>query len=192
MGSRAPFLLARDRAALLIIDLQERLFKAMPEAVQGQMIRNMKLLVAVAAKMGLPVLVTEQYPQGLGPTLSEVREPLPTYDPIAKMAFSSWREPAFSSRLRELGSQNLILTGMEAHVCCLQTAVDLLDRDYGVYVAGDAVCSRRKSDWQGGLDLMRQAGAVISTAESLVFQLLERADTEEFRFMQPLIKAASN
>lgn len=188
MGSRASFLLARDRAALLIIDLQERLFKAMPGAVQGPMIRNVKLLAAVAARMGLPILVTEQYPQGLGPTLPEIRQALPTYDPIAKITFSSWREPAFASRLRELGSHNLILTGMEAHVCCLQTAVDLLDRDYRVYVASDATCSRRKSDWQAALDLMRQAGAVVSTTESLIFQLLERADTEEFRFMQPLIK----
>ena len=188
MTNPAPFLLSGDRTALLVIDIQEQLFKAMPELVQGQMIRNMKLLSGIATKMELPVLITEQYPQGLGATFSEVRQELPAYDPIEKITFSAWRESAFSARLRGSRIQNLILTGMEAHVCCLQTALDLLGEDYRVYVPADAVCSRRKLDWQVALDLMKQAGSVISTTESLVFQLLERADTDTFRSLLPLIK----
>lgn len=190
MRSSAPLLISSDRAALLIIDIQEQLFKAMPGPVQVQMIRNLKLFSAMATQMELPVLVTEQYPQGLGPTMPEIRQELPTYDPIAKVTFSSCREPTFSARLQELKVQSLILTGMEAHVCCLQTAADLLDQGYWVYVAGDAVCSRRKPDWKAALDFLRHAGAVVSTTESLIFQLLERADNEVFRSVLPLIKSS--
>jgi len=183
------FVPRRDRILLLLIDIQEKLFKPMPLAIQDQMIQRIRLLLALAQRLGLPILVTEQYPKGLGETIAELKEILKEqYDPINKLSFSCCGERAFWDRIQQNKREQVLLTGMETHVCVLQTALDLLKEGYQVFVVRDAVCSRKKVDWQTGLQIMDRAGAVITTAETIIFQLLERAGTEDFRFMSPLLK----
>lgn len=179
----------RDDTLLLLIDIQERLFKPMPPLVQGQMIQNIKLLLALAKRIGIPVLVTEQYPKGLGETIPELKEVLEdSYSPITKLSFSCCGEESFPQHIQQMNKNQIILTGMETHVCVCQTALDLLAQDHQLFVPRDAVCSRKKTDWQTGLDLMKMTGAVITTTETLIFQLLEKAGTEEFKYMSQLLK----
>ena len=110
------------------------------------------------------------------------------YLPIEKQTFSAWGAAAFVDTIERLGVKHLVLGGVEAHVCVLQTALDLLSQGYAVSILSDAVCSRYKSDWRVGLRVMEQAGAVITSTEVMIFQLLKRADTTEFKLMSPLLK----
>lgn len=179
----------RNDIFLLLIDIQEKLFKPMSPLVQTQMIRNIQLLLALAKKLAIPTVVTEQYPKGLGETIPELKEALDdNYSPITKLSFSCCGEEAFPQQVQQIKKNQIILTGMETHVCVFQTALDLLAHGYQLFVPQDAVCSRRKADWQTGLKLMDMAGAVITTTETIIFQLLEKAGTEEFRYMSPLLR----
>ncbi len=180
------FFLDKSDVAIVIVDIQERLAAVMDE--RQKVIANCLHLIEGARLLGVPVLITEQYPKGLGPTVSEIREAAPDYRPIEKIMFNCCREPLFMGRLLETGRKKIVLSGMETHVCVLQTCVGLLKEGYGVHVAGDAVCSRSKDNFGAGLDYMRDAGAVITCAETVLFQLLERAGTEEFRTISKRIK----
>lgn len=188
----APFeyLPDRESCALLVIDIQERLCSVMPEPVLPGMLRNTRILIETAREMNIPIVLSEQYPKGLGPTVSEVRAVLPEGQaPITKQVFSCCKEPGFEPVLFEdLAMKSFILCGMETHVCVLQTALDLLQRDRRVYVAADAVISRFKLNWKYGLNVMRQAGAVIGTTELFAFGLLGTSGTDEFKRIQKLIK----
>lgn len=182
------FRLERERTALLVVDVQERLFTAMdPEQREG-MVKNIKLLAAVARRLGLPTLVSEQYPKGLGHLLPELREALGGVEPLTKVEFSCCAVAGFRERLRDLGVRTVVVAGIEAHVCVLMTALDLVALGYAVHVPADAVCSRARQDWATALDLLRDAGVVVTTTETVCFQLLQRADTEEFRDLRALIK----
>lgn len=179
----------RRELALLFIDPQQGVLGAMPEDVRLQVVRNMMLLIEAARLMYIPLMVTEEYPKGLGRTLPEIREKLgDLYRPFEKTAFSCCGSGSFVSQLEGLSVRHLALTGSEAHVCVLQTAMDLLARGYHVSIISDAVCSRYKSDWEAGLRMMEWAGACVTTAEILVFQLLGEAATTEFKHMSPFIK----
>lgn len=179
----------RRDLALLFIDPQRGVLGAMPEAVRSQVVRNMLLLIELARLMHLPVMLTEEYPKGLGRTLPDIKKKLgDLYKPFEKIAFSCCGNESFVSQLERLSVRHLALTGSEAHVCVLQTVMDLLARGYDVSVISDAVCSRYKSDWEVGLRLMERAGAAITTTEVLIFQLLGQAGTAEFKHMSPLIK----
>ncbi len=180
------FFLNKDDAVIVIVDIQERLAAVMEE--RQKVIANCLHLIEAARLLGMPVLMTEQYPKGLGPTVSEIREAVPDRKPIEKIMFSCSREPLFMGRLSEAGRKKIILAGMETHVCVLQTCVGLLKEGYGVHVAGDAVCSRSKDNFRFGLDYMRDSGAVITCTETVLFQLLEKAGTEEFRTISKRIK----
>jgi len=182
------FRLERERTALLVVDVQERLFTAMdPEQREG-MVRNIKLLAAGARRLGLPVLVSEQYPKGLGHLLPELREALGPVEPLTKVEFSCGAVEGFRERLRALGVRTLVVAGIEAHVCVLMTALDLVALGYAVHVPADAICSRARQSWATALELLRAAGIVVTTTETVLFQLLQRADTEEFRDLRGLIK----
>lgn len=182
------FRLERERTALLVVDVQERLFTAMdPEQREG-MVRNIKLLVAGARRLGLPLLVSEQYPKGLGHILPELREALGAVEPLTKVDFSCCAVEGFKERLQALGVRGVVVAGIETHVCVLMTALDLIALGYAVHVPADAVCSRARPNWSAGLELLRGAGAVVTTTETVLFQLLRRADTEEFRDLRALIK----
>ncbi len=189
---RHPFSPQKGKQALVIIDVQDSFIKVMKAEVFSQVIKNIKLLIALAEKLNLPIILTEQYPKGLGKTVTQIQQSLKSYQPIEKLSFSSIGDDGFKARLKELKSTTaIILSGIETHVCILQTALDLLASGYKVYVAADATCSQRKLDWEMGLRVMDKADVIITTTEALIFQLLSKAGTEEFKFMSRLLKQTS-
>ena len=173
---------------VVLTDVQERLFGAMDAERRDDMVRNLKILLPAARRLGVPVVVTEQYPKGLGHTLPELRVLLDDAPALAKTAFSACGASGFAERLRELDAAPVILTGIEAHVCVLLTALDLLGRGVGVSIVADAVCSRRAASMELGLAQARQAGAVITSTETVVFQLLGSSDSDAFREVSKLLR----
>jgi nicotinamidase-related amidase len=176
------------RPVLTVVDVQERLFNAMDAERRDDMVSNVKILAAAARRLEVPVLLTEQYPKGLGRTLPEVKALLADVPPLEKTAFSCTGADGFMDRVTAAGADHVILTGIEAHVCVLLTALDLLGRGLKVSVVADAVCSRRAANLEIGLAQARQAGAVITSTETVVFQLLGRADTDAFRELSKLLR----
>jgi nicotinamidase-related amidase len=175
--------------ALLVVDVQERLCAAMPGDVSTRLVRNVSILLECAREFDLPVLASEQYPRGLGPTMPEIRKLLgEEIQPIDKVVFSCCAVPAIQSQLDHMPQHGIILCGIETHVCVLQTGLDLLQSGRRVYVAADACASRNKQNWRFGLDLLRQAGAVIASTETLAFGLLRAAGTDSFKRLSQLIK----
>lgn len=180
------FFLRRDDALLAVVDIQERLATVMAE--RERVVANTRRLIDAARLLGLPLFVTEQYPKGLGPTVPEIREALSPYAPIEKITFSCCGEPAFTDALEATGRRQVILCGMETHVCVLQTCIGLLRDGYAVHFVQDAACSRTPDNHRMGTEFMRDAGAVVTGTETSLFQLLERAGTAEFREISRLIK----
>jgi nicotinamidase-related amidase len=176
------------RPILTIVDVQERLFNAMDAERRDDMVANVKILASAARRLEVPVLVTEQYPKGLGRTLPEVKALLADVPPFEKTAFSCADAEGFMDHVRALGADHVILSGIEAHVCVLLTALDLLGRGLKVSVVADAVCSRRAANLEIGLAQARQAGAVITATETVVFQLLGGADNDAFRELSKLLR----
>src|SRR5512134_519114 len=168
MSTPHPMTLDRERTALIVIDVQERLFPAMDADHREEVMRNIKILTAVARRLHLGTVVTEQYPKGLGHTLQEV-----------KVAFSCWGVEGIRNRLTATGARQLLLAGIEAHVCVLMSALDLLAEGYAVHVVADAVTSRTQANWRLAMAQLRQAGAVVTTTETVLFQLLRQADTDD-------------
>lgn len=184
-----PMTLDRERTALVVIDVQERLFPAMDADHREEVMRNIKVLTATARRLQLGMLVTEQYPKGLGHTLQEVKDTLPAeVQPVEKVAFSCLGVDAFRSRLAATGARQLLLAGIEAHVCVLMSALDLLAEGYAVHIVADAVTSRTQANWRLAMAQLRQAGAVVTTTETVLFQLLRQADTDDFRELARLIR----
>ena len=184
-----PMALARDQSALVVIDVQERLFPAMDADHREEVMRNLKVLAATAQRLGLPILATEQYPKGLGHTLPEMKAALPAgLEPMEKVAFSCWAVESFRTRLAASGKRQILLGGIEAHVCVLMSALDLLAAGFAVHVVADAVTSRTQANWRLAMDYLRQAGAVVTTTETALFQLLGQADSDAFRELARLIR----
>ena len=180
-------LASQQLSQLVIIDMQVKLASVMPaEALQG-VVRNCSVLVQAAHLLAVPTILTEQYPQGLGETLSEIRQHLPNCKPVTKAAFSACGEPRFSQQLHRDNPQ-IILAGMEAHICVLQTALALLQAGKQVFVAEDAVISRNPANKANSLARLRDAGCVISNTESVVFEWLGNANHEAFKAVSKLIR----
>ena len=178
--------LRRDEAVLLVIDEQERL---LPNVFEEDRVRRSTIAVVEAAKiLGVPLVVTEQYPKGIGNTAADVMEAVGETEVIEKMTFSTFGEPAFVEALEALGRKTLIVVGIESHVCVTQSVLDALTAGYEVHVVSDAVSSRTEANWQIGLNRMRQAGATISSTEMALFELLRVAGTPEFKDVLKLIK----
>jgi nicotinamidase-related amidase len=180
------FALDKNNCTLVIIDIQERLATVMKQ--KDPVVNNCLHLIEIAKMLGIPIVVTEQYPKGLGRTVEEIRRALPTDEPIEKSTFSCCEEPAFLHQIKNLGNKTVILTGMETHVCVLQTCIGLLGNRFHVHLVKDAVCSRTKENWKTGIEFMRDAGAVITSTETVLFQLLKVAGTEEFKAISKRIK----
>ncbi|WP_019176915.1 hydrolase [Methanomassiliicoccus luminyensis] len=180
------YLLKRDDAVLLIIDVQDRLAAVMPE--KDLTVAATVRLVEGAKLMSVPIIVTEQYPRGLGPTLLAISGALPEHQKFEKLSFSCCGEAGFDEVLDGLGRKSVLIAGMEAHICVLQTALALLGKGHDVHIARDAVCSRVEENKDVALDLMRDAGAVITTSEIALFQLLGRAGVPEFKAISALVK----
>ncbi|MEW6109592.1 MAG: hydrolase [Nitrospirota bacterium] len=180
------FILKRENAALAIVDIQDKLAVVMSE--KQKVLNNTIHLIETAKLLKIPILITEQYPKGLGPTIAGIKEALENYDPIEKTSFSCCGESTFLTALAGTGRKQIIIAGMETHVCVLQTCLDLLRNNFIVHIVSDAVCSRTKDNFKAGIELMRDAGAAITSTETVLFQLLEKAGTEEFRTISKRIK----
>lgn len=180
------FFIDQNNTLLLIVDIQDRLAAVMKE--RDKVVGNCLHLVELAKMTGIPIVVTEQYPKGLGPTVSEIRDALPSYQPVEKLTFSCCDESDFSGEINRINKKTILLTGMETHICVLQTCIGLLRDGFNVHLVRDAVCSRTKDNWEAGIGFMRDAGAVVTCTETTLFQLLGIAGTEEFKAISKRIK----
>lgn len=178
-----------ENSLLLIIDIQTRLGQAMPTKVLNRVISNTALLSRAAGLLDVPVLVTEQYPQGLGPTITDISNALPaTAVTLDKTAFSCVAAQGFDDALERANRKQMLIVGMESHICVLQSALDLLTAGYDVYVVEDAVCSRRLENYQNALDRLRQAGVGIISAESAIFEWLVHSRHEHFKVISAMLR----
>jgi nicotinamidase-related amidase len=180
------FFLDKDNTLLVIIDIQDRLAAAMK--VRDEVIKNCQNMVELSNMFNIPIVVTEQYPKGLGQTVAEIKNALQAYQPIEKLTFNCCDEPAFLSEIKKFNKKNIILTGMETHICVLQTCIGLLNVGFNVHIVRDAVSSRAKDNWKTGIEFMRDAGAVITCTETVLFQILKVAATKEFKAISMKIK----
>lgn len=188
MSVPTKFLLDPAKAVLVVIDVQERLCAAMDQNVLAQLTRNAGILLESANELNVPVIFSEQYVKGIGPTLNELRSRAPTAPAIEKMTFSCCGNDAFLKRLKETGRTQVIVCGMETHVCVLQTVIELLGEGFNVHLVKDAVMSRSSDNRQTAIEAMVLAGAVPSCTEAVVFQLLKIAGTETFKKLSKLVK----
>jgi nicotinamidase-related amidase len=182
--------LNREDAVLIVVDVQERLVPAIHPELYGRFQKNMKIVAETAGTLGLPILLTEQYPKGLGKTVPDVMKALEgrPYQLIEKVTFSCARDEGFLDALSKKGRRQVVLVGMEAHVCVYQTSVDLTNAGYEVFVLDDAVSSRFLHNYQSGIAALRDAGVVVVSTETAVFQLLKVAATPEFKKISSLIR----
>lgn len=188
MSVKDRFFLDRDKAVLVVIDVQEKLCLAMDHKVLHKLTKNIGILLESAGELGVPVLVTEQYVKGLGATLAELKEKAADAPCYEKMAFSSCGSAEFVEKLRSTGRTQVIVTGMETHVCVLQTVIELRDAGFEVHLVKDAVMSRDKRNWQTAVEAMTLTGAVPTCTEAVLFQLLKVAGTDEFKKLSKLVR----
>jgi len=188
MSGTDKFKLEAAKAVLIVIDVQERLCAAMDPDVLAQLEKNTVILLESAQELGVPVIFTEQYVKGLGPTLQVLKNH--AYDATfhEKLAFSCCGSEDFIKQLKSSGRKQVVVTGMETHVCVLQTVLDLLGDGYDVHVVKDAVMSRSSDNKQTAMEAMTLAGAVPTSTESIVFQLLKIAGSESFKKLSRLVK----
>jgi nicotinamidase-related amidase len=177
-----------EQCALVVIDIQEKLLA--PIFQKEQLVRNAQLLIRAAGILKIPALVSTQYAKGLGATVPEIASLLPGAQPIDKQMFSCFGSDAFCSLIKRLPGQRntLLLCGMESHICVTQTALAALREGYLVHVASDAVSSRTEWNWKVGLDRMRDAGAVISSTEMMIYELMGSSGSAAFKELLPYLK----
>lgn len=176
----------KEEAVLVVIDFQERLMPAMekPDELKDNVVK----LILGCDIMDVPMLVTQQYTRGLGPTITDIHDALGEYKPIEKTAFSAMGEPEFVERLKATGRKTVILIGIETHVCVQQTAIDLIESAYTVFIVDDCISSRKSIDRDSGLARMLASGAIKTTAESVLFELVKDAKNQYFKAISSLVK----
>ncbi len=179
-------LLVAPRSALLVVDIQTKLLPAMAEP--GPVVANTTKLMRGATRLSVPLLVSEQYPKGLGPTVPELGALAPAGATLEKNAFSCAGDDGIVARVRALDRRQLVLCGIESHVCVLQTAIGFRERGYDIAVAWDATSSRRETDRSLAADRLRQAGIALVSTEMVLFEWLGKAGTPEFKEISGLIK----
>lgn len=177
-----------ENSVLVIIDVQQKLAQAMPDGVQERLNKQIKILLTAAKVLNIPVIVTEQYPKGLGPTESVLQDNLPVgTKTIEKTCFSCMQSEDFRLQLAATLRKQVVVVGMETHICVLQSAMSLVAEGYSVHVAEDAVCSRSKANQYNAIQRMRHSGVVISNVESVLFEWLGDASHGEFKMLAKLI-----
>jgi nicotinamidase-related amidase len=177
--------------AVIVIDVQERLVPSMPDARVQQLLRASRIMLTAAKELGAPILVTEQYPKGLGASVAPLLKQMQSVGapaPIEKVAFSACNEPTFVDKLKEHQVDSAVVLGMETHICVFQTVRDLCARGIQVDVLSDGVSSRRDDHREVGLALCQQAGATVSTAETVLFDWLVQAGTPTFKTLSKLVR----
>jgi nicotinamidase-related amidase len=184
-----PRSLALDRgdALILLVDVQDKLARAMPAEGMARLKKNATVLLKAARRLNLPVVASEQYKKGLGDTIPELRELLPK-EPLEKLEFSCGASEPVAREILQTGRKQVIVAGMEAHVCVFQTVRDLLRGGFSVFVPQDAIVSRTEENRQVGLRLCEKAGATLTSTETVLFDLLGVAGTPEFKELAPLIR----
>jgi nicotinamidase-related amidase len=180
--------LEAEQCALIVVDIQEKLLPPIWE--KERLVRNSQMLIRLAGILKMPALVTTQYSKGLGGIVPEIASLLPESNAIDKVMFSCFGSDVFCSSLKRLPGQRttVLLCGMEAHICVAQTALAALREGYLVHVASDAVSSRAEWNWRIGLERMRAAGAVISSTEMMIYELLRSSGAPAFKEMLPYLK----
>ena len=177
-----------EKAGLLVVDVQERLWPSIPD--QDDLLKRITQAIAVTGHLGLPILVSEQYVKGLGPTLAPVQEalaPFNAYNPIEKFSFSCFGEPAFAEAFEKTGIETLAIVGIEAHVCVMQTALDALDKDVEVFFMAEATGSRNKKHKKDAIHRVRDAGALVGSVEMFGFEAMRTAKHPAFKNVQKAI-----
>jgi nicotinamidase-related amidase len=180
--------LEAEQCALIVVDMQEKLLPSIFQ--KEQVVRNSQLLIRAAGILKIPAIISTQYARGLGGTVKEIASLLPQNEAIDKQMFSCFGSEVFCTLLKRLpGNRNtLLLCGMESHICVTQTALAALREGYLVHVASDAVGSRTEWNWKIGLDRMRAAGAVMSSTEMMIYELMRSSGSETFKEMLPYLK----
>lgn len=184
----SPNLCDAAAAQLVVVDIQERLAGVMQTADRERVIRNSRILLQAAELLQVPTIVSEQYPKGLGHTEAELTGHLTSAAVVEKSCFACSAESAFSERLAANDRKQVVLTGMESHVCVLQTAMELHQGGYRVFVVEDAACSRSVENHRNAMARLRTAGVAVSNTESVLFEWLRDAKHEHFKAISKLIK----
>jgi nicotinamidase-related amidase len=180
-------ILRPDDCALVVIDIQEKLLPPIHE--KERLVRNSQLLVRLADILALPIIVSTQYMKGLGPTVPEISSLLPEMKAVDKLEFGCFGNEEYCSQVGQMANRNtLLLCGMEAHICVMQTALGALNQGLNVHVAADAVSSRTELNWKLGLNRMQAAGAVLSSTEMMIYELLGKSGTAAFKEMLKHLK----
>ncbi|MGD9385842.1 MAG: isochorismatase family protein [Thioalkalispiraceae bacterium] len=178
-----------EHSQLLVIDIQERLASAMPEKPLNTVLKNGKILLNAADRLAIPVVRTEQYSKGLGATHSELLNNFPeTTTVLEKTCFSGCGATGIDTRLNDADRDQWIVLGMEAHICVLQTCMELLEKNKTVIIVEDGICSRAKKNFKNAIARMRTAGAIIANTESVLFEWLRDASHPEFKELSRLIR----
>jgi nicotinamidase-related amidase len=175
-----------DNTVLLVIDVQEKLLPVMHE--KEKLVGNMQNLIHGMQVLEIPIILTEQYPRGLGKTVTEISELLTGVAPLAKTSFSCYGDAEFKNRLDACSRKQILVCGIECHVCVYQTAMDLKQAGYEVQVVADAVSSRTAENRETGLNLMRQMGITVTSSETVLFELLKIAEGEKFKAISRIFK----
>ena len=175
-----------NESVALVVDIQEKLFPHIDN--HNKLQTNCEILLSGLNVLDIPIVVTEQYPKGLGPTIKSISSLITDFNPIEKLSFSCCGEKKFLESLHEYGKRNVIIFGIETHVCVLQTVMDLIERGYHPVVIEDCVSSRKSSDRETALKRMAREGVIITTYESILFELCEVAGTEQFKKISKLVK----
>ena len=176
----------KERSCLLVIDFQEKIFPFIHE--NEKLLKNVPILIKGCQALSLPIFVTEQYTKGLGYTVASISEVLTGIGRIEKLSFSCCDEPRFNLELATSGKENVIITGIESHVCVLQTVIDLKRQGYQPVVVEDCISSRKVCDKLMAVERMRQEGAIITTYESILFEMLRYSGGEVFKAISRLVK----
>ena len=178
-----------QQSQLLIIDIQERLASAMPADILEKVIKNNNILLTAATELEIPVSHSEQYPKGLGNTVNAIAEQIPKESSaVTKTSFSCADAVGFNDLIAKHKRQQIIISGIESHICVLQSAIQLQHKGYAIYVVEDAVCSRKKLNHKNAIERLRQSGVIITNTESVIFEWLRDAAHPKFKELSKLIK----
>lgn len=175
-----------EKTLLVVIDVQERLLRVMHE--KEALVANTQKLIKGLQVLGVPVLVTEQYPQGLGPTMPDIAGLVPEFHPFAKMCFSCWENDEFRTKFEQFNRKQVLVCGIEGHVCVYQTVRDLAARGYETFFVADAISSRTAENRLLSFDMMKQCGGLITGTETVLFELLKAAGSDSFKKISQIVK----
>lgn len=185
----SPLDLFPEQALLLVVDIQEKLIPTMRAKNVKRLVGNLKLLSHLAVELKIPVLLTEQYPKGLGTTIEPVQSLFATVKPVEKSSFSCCGDEGFNKKLKTFSGRNkIILVGMETHICIYLTALGLVKSGFDVFVPHDAVIAHKEALHDNGLNLIVSAGGHVTNTETVLFQLMQKSGTDVFKKMSSLLK----